>query len=152
VGHAWSAFGAHTATLLRRWEDKHPETPLELLRIDDRTAGLAAGKVDVAVLRGTAADDGFHTERLLSEPRVAAVSTSHPLACRASLTLADFTDTTVAVNTVAVSPPHHYGRRRIGRRAPSTSPTPTTGWRPSRPTAPSGSPRSRLRVSTATRV
>jgi DNA-binding transcriptional LysR family regulator len=101
VGHAWSAFGAHTATLLRRWEGAHPDTPLELLRFDDRTAGLAAGKVDVAVLRGTAAGDGFHTERLLSEARMAAVSTSQPLACRVSLTLADFTDSTVAVNTVA---------------------------------------------------
>jgi DNA-binding transcriptional LysR family regulator len=48
VGHAWSALGARTTALLRRWREAYPRIPLELLRIDDRTAGLVQGRVDVA--------------------------------------------------------------------------------------------------------
>jgi DNA-binding transcriptional LysR family regulator len=42
VGYAWAAFGEHTTPLLRAWRLAHPETPLRLLRVDDRTAGLAS--------------------------------------------------------------------------------------------------------------
>lgn len=101
VGHAWSAFGEHTADLLRRWEQRYPETPLELLRVDDRTAGLTSGKVDVALLRGEIRAAGLVTERLPSEPRVGAVPTGSPLSARDSLRLADFTDEVVAVNAVS---------------------------------------------------
>ena len=44
LGHAWSALGPYTTALLRRWRQIHPQIPLELLRIDDRTAGLDQGK------------------------------------------------------------------------------------------------------------
>ncbi|HCA86387.1 MAG TPA: LysR family transcriptional regulator, partial [Streptomyces sp.] len=44
LGHAWSALGDFTTPLLRRWREEHPDVPLELLRIDDRTAGLADGR------------------------------------------------------------------------------------------------------------
>ncbi|WP_199432296.1 LysR family transcriptional regulator [Qaidamihabitans albus] len=100
-GHAWAAVGGHTAELLRRWEQRHPDTPLELLRIDDRTAGLTGGKVDVALLRGPVRAAGLVTEPLMTESRVAAVPTGSPLAGRESLTLADFTGETVAVNHVS---------------------------------------------------
>ncbi|PXY22296.1 LysR family transcriptional regulator [Prauserella muralis] len=101
VGHAWSAAGGHTATLLRRWEHEHPDTPLELMRIDERTAGLASGKVDAALLRGESTSADLVTERLLVEDRLAAVPTGSPLAARDSLILADLTGQTVAVNPVS---------------------------------------------------
>lgn len=101
LGHAWSAVGGHTATLLRRWEREHPDTPLELLRVDERTAGLTSGKVDVALLRGEASTDDLVTERLVVEDRFAAVPTGSPLASRPSLLLADLTGQVIAVNPVA---------------------------------------------------
>ncbi|MFD8193656.1 LysR family transcriptional regulator [Streptomyces wuyuanensis] len=101
LGHAWSAFGAFTTPLLRRWQQEHPDTPLELLRIDDRTAGLARGTVDAAVLRGTVDTPGLVTALLFTEPRVAAVTSDGPLAGRASLTLADLASVPVVLNTVS---------------------------------------------------
>ncbi|MFC4609181.1 LysR family transcriptional regulator [Streptomyces maoxianensis] len=101
LGHAWSALGPYTTPLLRRWHREHPDTPLELLRIDDRTAGLARGEVDAAVLRGPVDTPGLITELLFTEPRVAAVTSDGPLAARASLTLADLTTGPVILNTVS---------------------------------------------------
>ncbi|QGN48867.1 LysR family transcriptional regulator [Micromonospora sp. WMMC415] len=98
LGHAWSALGEHTVALLRRWRTAHPETPLELLRIDERSAGLAQGRVDVAVLRQPVDLPGVRALRLLSEPRLATVPADSPLAGRASLTLADLVDQPIAVN------------------------------------------------------
>ncbi|MCK7627550.1 LysR family transcriptional regulator [Streptomyces sp. RS10V-4] len=101
LGHAWSAAGADTTTLLRRWRETHPETPLELLRIDDRTAGLARGDVDAALLRGEVRAPGLVTERLTTEPRVAGLPADDPLADRPALTLSDLADRTIALNTVS---------------------------------------------------
>ena len=52
LGHAWSAFGELTVSLLRSWLQEYPDVPLELRRIEDRTAGLSRGEVDAALLRG----------------------------------------------------------------------------------------------------
>ncbi|MFJ2648951.1 LysR family transcriptional regulator [Streptomyces sp. NPDC087420] len=103
LGHAWSAFGPYTTPLLRRWEQEHPETPLELLRIDDRTAGLIRGEVDAALLRGpgVVGTPGLVTELLFTEPRVAAVPADGPLAARTTLTLADLASRPILVNTVS---------------------------------------------------
>jgi DNA-binding transcriptional LysR family regulator len=101
LGHAWSAFGENTAALLRLWQQTYPDIPLELLRIDDRTAGLTRGKVDVAVLRGPVTSRGILTQLLQTESRVAAVPTDSPLAARASLALADLADQTVAISTIS---------------------------------------------------
>ncbi|MEU0986360.1 LysR family transcriptional regulator [Streptomyces sp. NPDC005953] len=101
LGHAWSALGPHTTPLLRRWEREQPRTPLELLRIDDRTAGLARGAVDAAVLRGQVDTPGLVTELLFMEPRVAAVTSDGPLAARAELTLADLASGPVLINLVS---------------------------------------------------
>ncbi|MGW0775766.1 LysR family transcriptional regulator [Streptomyces sp. NPDC002835] len=101
LGHAWSALGPYTTPLLRRWRTEHPDTALELLRIDDRTAGLARGEVDAAVLRGPVNIAGVATELLFTEPRVAAVPSDDPLAARASLTLADLAAGPVVLNTVS---------------------------------------------------
>ncbi|MFE4019583.1 LysR family transcriptional regulator [Streptomyces sp. NPDC059101] len=101
LGHAWSAAGAGTTTLLRRWHEQHPETPLELLRIDDRTAGLARGDVDAALLRGEVSAPGLVTEELTTELRVAGLPADDPLARRPSLSLADLATRTIALNTVS---------------------------------------------------
>jgi DNA-binding transcriptional LysR family regulator len=102
LGHAWSALGPYTTPLLRRWQQEHPDTPLELLRIDDRTAGLTRGEVDAAVLRGPVDTPGLITELLFTEPRVAAVTSDGPLAHRATLTLADLSAAgPVILNTVS---------------------------------------------------
>lgn len=101
VGHAWAALGRHTATLLRRWELEHPDLPLALLRIDERTAGLSEGKVDAALLRGKVSASGLVCEPVLTERRLAAVPSGGTLAGRAALTMADFAGQTVAVNPVS---------------------------------------------------
>jgi DNA-binding transcriptional LysR family regulator len=101
LGHAWSALGPYTTPLLRRWQQEHPDTPLELLRIDDRTAGLARGEVDAAVLRGPVDTPGLITELLFTEPRVAAVTSDGPLSARTSLALADLAAGPVILNTVS---------------------------------------------------
>ncbi|GGS71187.1 LysR family transcriptional regulator [Streptomyces tanashiensis] len=101
LGHAWSAFGPYTTPLLRRWQRAHPETPLELLRIDDRTAGLARGEVDAALLRGAVEAPGLVTAELTTEMRVAALPADHPLADRARLALDDLAGETVVLNTVS---------------------------------------------------
>ncbi|MFE9961726.1 LysR family transcriptional regulator [Streptomyces sp. NPDC005525] len=112
LGHAWSAFGPYTTPLLRGWQERYPETPLELLRIDDRTAGLTRGEVDAALLRGPVDAPGLVTEVLFSEDRVAAVTADGPLAAHATLRLADLADGTVVLNTVSGTttvdlwPPH----------------------------------------------
>ncbi|WP_326699164.1 LysR family transcriptional regulator [Streptomyces sp. NBC_01754] len=101
LGHAWSALGPYTTPLLRTWQKRCPRTPLELRRIDDRTAGLARGEVDAAVLRGPVDTPGILTEVLYTEGRVAAVAADGPLAARASLELADLTAGAVVLNTVS---------------------------------------------------
>ncbi|MFJ2130081.1 LysR family transcriptional regulator [Streptomyces sp. NPDC087845] len=101
IGHAWSAFGPYTTPLLRRWQERYPQTPLELLRIDDRTAGLTRGEVDAALLRGPVEAPGLVTEVLFEEDRVAAVAADGPLAGHATLTLADLAGSAVVLNTVS---------------------------------------------------
>ncbi|MFH8568780.1 LysR family transcriptional regulator [Streptomyces sp. NPDC017993] len=101
LGHAWSAAGRYTTVLLRRWHELHPDTPLELLRVDDRTAGLARGDVDAALLRGEVSAPGLVTEQLTTEPRVAGLPADDPLAGRATLSLTELAGRTLALNTVS---------------------------------------------------
>jgi len=101
LGYAWSALGPYTTGLLLRWRQEHPQVPLELLRIDDRSAGLTQGKVDAAVLRSRLTLTGVHTERLFAEHRLAAVPADSPLAALPALRLADLAEHPVAINTVS---------------------------------------------------
>nr|BEK63543.1 LysR family transcriptional regulator [Kitasatospora purpeofusca] len=101
LGHPWPALGEYTAPLLRRWDREHPDQPLELRRIDDRTGGLARGRADVALLRGEVTEPGLVTELLLEEERVAAVPADSELAGRETLALADLAARPVVLNTVA---------------------------------------------------
>ncbi|WP_370420906.1 LysR family transcriptional regulator [Streptomyces sp. QH1-20] len=101
LGHTWAALGDHTIPLLRRWDETHPGTPLELLRIDDRTAGLTRGEVDAALLRGAVTSPGLRIEPLLSETRVVVMPADSPLAALPRVTLADLAGRPIAVNTVS---------------------------------------------------
>ncbi len=103
VGHAWSALGAHTTALLRRWRQTYPAVPLELLRIDDRTAGLVQGRVDVALLRTPLREPGITVEPLTTEARLAVLPADSPLAGRPALRLADLIGYPLAVNPVSGS-------------------------------------------------
>lgn len=103
LGHSWSALGRYTTPLLRRWKAAHPETPLELLRIDERMAGLLGGRADAALIRGEIPDAApVRRAWLLDEARVAAVPTGGELARAAdALTLDDLADETVVLNSVS---------------------------------------------------
>ncbi|MFI6436721.1 LysR family transcriptional regulator [Streptomyces sp. NPDC050759] len=101
LGHSWAALGDHTITLLRRWDEAHPDIPLELLRIDDRTAGLTQGKVDAALLRGEVTAPGLRTEPLGSEKRVVVMASDSPLAALPQVGLTDLTAHRIALNTVS---------------------------------------------------
>ncbi|MFH8370502.1 LysR family transcriptional regulator [Streptomyces sp. NPDC018031] len=101
LGHPWAALGPYTVPLLRRWDEEHPDVPLELRRIDDRLAGLAHGAVDVALLRGPVTAPGLVTVQLLTEERVAVVPADSDLAARETLTPADLAAWPVVLNTVA---------------------------------------------------
>lgn len=101
IGHAWSALGPYTTPLLRRWARENPGIPVELLRIDDRTAGLTRGRVDAAVLRGRLTVPDLVTAPLFTEARVAAVTADGPLARRATLALADLATGPVVLNNVS---------------------------------------------------
>jgi DNA-binding transcriptional LysR family regulator len=101
LGHAWSAFGEVTVSLLRSWLQEYPDVPLELRRIEDRTAGLSRGEVDAALLRGPVTTPGIRTEPLTTERRLAAVPAGTPLADRSRLTLGDLTGYPVVLNTVS---------------------------------------------------
>jgi DNA-binding transcriptional LysR family regulator len=51
LGHSWSA-GIHVAAVLRRWGELTRTCSLEVVRNDDRTAGLTSGSVDAAMTGG----------------------------------------------------------------------------------------------------
>ncbi|WP_100501686.1 LysR family transcriptional regulator [Geodermatophilus chilensis] len=100
LGHAWSALGAHTPRLLRRWGELHPDVELQLVQIEDRSAGLWDGRVDIAVIRGPVSRSGFRSSHLHDEARLAAISVEHPLAHQPQLSLIDLADNPVLVNSV----------------------------------------------------
>jgi DNA-binding transcriptional LysR family regulator len=107
VGHAWSALGEHTSSLLRQWKTLHPDVPIVLRRFDDASGGLSNASVDVAVVRGSAPHDDGPGELLYSEPRVAAVPTGHALHDRVSLDLDDLAHYPLVLNTISGTTDHN---------------------------------------------
>ncbi|MET3806792.1 DNA-binding transcriptional LysR family regulator [Nakamurella sp. UYEF19] len=96
IGYSWAAFGRHTTAILRAWRAAHPEQPVEVHRIDERTAGLRNGAVDLAVIRSALTDPTLHERMLFVEGRLAAVPTGHPLAGIANVSLAQLAGETLA--------------------------------------------------------
>ena len=99
-GHGWSS-GGHTAAIIRAWHAAFPDRPLQVRSSDVRLAGLETGDVDIAILRGRIAGRTYRTAPLGSEPRVAVIPTSHPLASRQELTLLDLSGELLVINSVA---------------------------------------------------
>lgn len=95
VGFVASAANELTPIILRLFAERHPGWRVEMSQTDwqDPTAGLAAGAVDVALLRlPVPLDATFHRRVLLEEPRCVALSALHPLAGREVIRLDQLLD------------------------------------------------------------
>lgn len=99
-GHTWSST-THTGSIVRAWNEAHPDWPLELRRNEERTGGLARDDVDIALIRGPIADPTLRSSLIEEEQRVAAIPARHRLARAKSLTLADLSGERLVVNTLA---------------------------------------------------
>lgn len=98
IGYAWAALGAHTTPVLRAWNRAHPATPVRLVRINRRDAGLVDGLVDLAVVRHPVERADLDSELVGVEPRVAVLPVDHPLADRDAVGLAELVPFLVAVD------------------------------------------------------
>ncbi|MDF3299245.1 LysR family transcriptional regulator [Streptomyces tropicalis] len=75
--------------------------PVELVRRDDRLAGVDVGAVDAALLHGTVDDPALAPVRLRSEERVAVVARDHPLGRRRRLQWTELAGLPLVVNSVS---------------------------------------------------
>lgn len=98
IGYAWSALGARTAALQRKWAQIHPNVNLVWVQTYAASGGLADGSADVAVVRRTISDNRFASTLIGKEGRYAAVAAEDPLARRRFLRMADFAGRTLAVD------------------------------------------------------
>ncbi|MEU1001235.1 LysR family transcriptional regulator [Streptomyces tibetensis] len=74
---------------------------VDLVRRDERCAGLEEGAVQLAVLRGRQVARGLTTVRLTQEERVAAVARRSPLAHRGGIAWTELAEHPVLINTVS---------------------------------------------------
>ncbi|WP_371494050.1 LysR substrate-binding domain-containing protein [Kitasatospora sp. NBC_00374] len=88
VAGAGLDFGPRTATAFRR---THPDTEVRMREsgIDDPTAGLRSGLVDLALTRLPFDTEGISVRQLAVEPLVAVVAADDPTARRATATVDD---------------------------------------------------------------
>lgn len=102
LGYAWSAVGAHTLELQRRWAAAFPHIDLELVRTHSASAGLREGQVDVAILRRSpqAGPDAGRLgwAKVGTERRFWAIGTTDPWAKRRSIALSEIGARTLAVD------------------------------------------------------
>jgi DNA-binding transcriptional LysR family regulator len=98
IGYAWAALGRHTAAAQRRWAAVHPETELQLVRVNSATAGLAEGACDLAVVRRPVDDRRFDAVVVGLEQRLCALAADDALARRRSVRLADLADRVLLVD------------------------------------------------------
>jgi DNA-binding transcriptional LysR family regulator len=98
IGYAWAALGAHTTPVLRAWNREHPATPVRLVRVNRRDAGLLDGLVDLAVVRHPVERSDLDSELVGVEPRVVVLPVDHPLADRDAVGLAELIPFLVAVD------------------------------------------------------
>jgi DNA-binding transcriptional LysR family regulator len=83
--------GIRITDAVRDFTAAHPEVTVEVRRVewDDQAESVLDGRVDLAYVRLPVLGPGLSLTRLFSEPRMAALPASHPLAARDSLTAAD---------------------------------------------------------------
>ncbi|MFI0901249.1 LysR family transcriptional regulator [Streptomyces sp. NPDC020983] len=91
LGYTCAVLGRQSVPLLRAWRRRHPDVPVDVVRQDNSTAGLATGDTDVAVLRTFPADPRICAEALYTEDLVCALPDDHRLADRARVRLAELT-------------------------------------------------------------
>lgn len=98
IGYAWSALGRHTLAFQRRWSGAHPETDLQLVRVNSGTAGLTEGACDLAVVRRALDDRRFDSAIVGLERRLCAMAADDPLARRRSVRLSDIGGRTLLID------------------------------------------------------
>lgn len=98
IGYVWSALGRHTLAFQRRWSGAHPETELQLVRVNSGTAGLAEGACDLAVVRRPLDDRRFDSAIVGLERRLCAMAADDPLARRRSVRLSDISGRTLLID------------------------------------------------------
>lgn len=98
IGYAWSALGRHTLAFQRRWSGAHPETDLQLVRVNSGTTGLAEGACDLAVVRRALDDRRFDSAIVGLERRLCAMAADDPLARRRSVRLSDIGGRTLLID------------------------------------------------------
>lgn len=88
-----------TTPILNEFRARHPEVLVALreFSLDDPSAGLIDGSVDLAFIRLPVSARGIRTEKLFTEPRVVALAVNHPLADRANVTVDDLLQETLAI-------------------------------------------------------
>ncbi|GLI28472.1 LysR family transcriptional regulator [Agromyces rhizosphaerae] len=118
VGYAWAALGAHTTPVLREWNRAHADARLRLVRVSRAELALAEGRIDLAVVRGPLERRDLRSEVVGTERRVVALPVDHALAFRASVTLADLT-----AETLAIDPHNGTTRRSLWTDAGLVAPT-----------------------------
>ncbi|MCC2279836.1 LysR family transcriptional regulator [Streptomyces morookaense] len=102
LGFAWLLPDPWTQRAVVRFENATRGT-VEPVRHDDPAAAVDLGEVDVAVIRGAPPGGNATAVPFLRERRVAAVSTSSPLAARDRLGWDEFRNWPLVVNTVSGS-------------------------------------------------
>jgi len=120
VGYAWSALGRHTTAVQRRWTETHPGSALGFVQSNTPTAGLTEGRSDVSILRRPTDDPRLRTALLGVERRHAAVAAGSSLARRRSLSLNDFADRTVAVDSLTGTTTQELWHPPVAPRATRT--------------------------------
>ncbi|MFJ9582541.1 LysR family transcriptional regulator [Streptomyces acidicola] len=98
IGYAWSAVGRHTLAFQRRWRAAHPETDLQLVRVNSATSGLAEGACDLAVVRRPLDGRRFDSVIVGLERRLCAMAADDPLARRRAVRLGDLGGHTLLVD------------------------------------------------------
>ncbi len=98
LGFAWSALGAHTRAVQRRWAVEHPDVALRFVQSTTESSGLVDGTAHVAILRRPTTDPRFAVAQVGSEARYAAVSDEDVLARRRTTRLADFASRPIGID------------------------------------------------------
>ncbi|MFE1250316.1 LysR family transcriptional regulator [Streptomyces sp. NPDC058735] len=83
--------GLHVSDAIRAFTSRYPDVETDVLptRWWEQDAPLRDGRAQVGYLRRPFDDSGLRTVPIGHEPRVACMSTAHPMACRQELMAAD---------------------------------------------------------------
>jgi len=82
LGHNSSVSAGHLRATMMSWSQAHPAVEVECVEADRSVllAGLDTGEIDIAILMGALAHEGFRSEPFWSERVLVALPTANPLA------------------------------------------------------------------------